>query len=278
MEAADWAVKQFLGNLDPQDSFALGLFHDSTKWFADRPRNADSGTVAAAIDFLQRTKDSGGTNLGVALEQALGQKRRSEEASRHVLVLTDAEVSDAGRILRLAESESQRGDRRRISVLCVDAAPNSFLARELAERGGGVAKFLTSQPEEEDITTALDRILEDWSAPVFTGLRLEVNRPEVEAVGRTAVKAQKAGGSAIDIGDLPAGRAIWIAGRVPQGDSSELAFRLTTAEGKEVAARRCDLSDNGNRPALKALFGASKVLGLEFLTTAYYDEKQSMSG
>ncbi len=38
--------------------------------------------------------------------------------------------------------------RRRISVLCIDAAPNSFLAFQLAEPGGGVAKFLTSSPEE----------------------------------------------------------------------------------------------------------------------------------
>ena len=40
-EAADWAVKQFLNGLAPQDSMALGLFHNSVKWFADRPRKTD---------------------------------------------------------------------------------------------------------------------------------------------------------------------------------------------------------------------------------------------
>ena len=181
-------------------------------------------------------------------------------------------------------------------MLCIDAAPNSFLARELAERGGGTATFLTSQPEEEDVTTALDRILEDWSAPVLTGLRLEVNRPGAQAVGRATLPITRnsdtrpgnlretrhatpdtlSRASAIDIGDLPAGRAVWVAGRIPRGESPDLAFRLLTADGREVAARRCDLNGRSAGPAVKALFGASRVLALEFLTTAYYDEAQIM--
>ena len=75
------------------------------------------------------------------------------------MLLTDAQVSDEGRIVRLADAEAARADRRRISVLCIDAAPNSFLARELAERGGGTATFLTSSPDQEDISTALDRMV-----------------------------------------------------------------------------------------------------------------------
>jgi Ca-activated chloride channel family protein len=273
-EAADWAVKQFLNGLTGHDSFALGLFHNSTKWFADRPRTADEGTVKAAIQFLEKNRDSGGTELGVALEQALEQKRRSGEISRHVLILTDAEVSDSGRILRLAERESARADRRRVSVRCIDAAPNSFLARELAERGGGTATFLTSEPEQEDITTALDRILEDWSAPVFTGLRLEVNRSGAQAVGRECRATSREGGSVIDIGDLPAGRAVWVAGRVPRGDSADLSFRLIASDGREMAGRRYDIDGKQAGKGVKALFGASRVLALEFLTTAYYDDAQ----
>src|SRR5207247_2272055 len=112
-EAADWAVKRFLGDLTPQDRFALGLFHDRTKWFANKPMGADAGTVQAAIQFLEKSHDSGGTELGVALEQALGQPRNGGNPSRHVLIVTDAEVSDSGRILRLAETESERADHRR---------------------------------------------------------------------------------------------------------------------------------------------------------------------
>ena len=137
-----------------------------------------------AVKFLKANRDDGGTELGVALEQALDRDRGANTPSRHVLILTDAEVTDAGRILRLADAESAKPNRRRISVLCIDAAPNAALASELAERGGGVSRFLTSDPEEDDVATALDEVLADWSAPVLTGLTLEVNRSGAEAAGR----------------------------------------------------------------------------------------------
>src|SRR5262249_30132525 len=203
--------------LTERDSFALGLFHDRTRWLDKKMQPAAPAAVKKAVEFLEQHKDSGGTELGVALEQALGQPRGSGEASRHVLIITDAEVTDAGRILRLADEESRRAaDRRRIDVLCIDAAPNAFLAAELAERGGGVSKFLTSEPEELDITTALDEVLADWAQPVAVGLRLEVNRPKVQAAGRELLPGSPES-AGIDLGDLPLGRSLWVVGRVPRG-------------------------------------------------------------
>ncbi|HZO90646.1 MAG TPA: VIT and VWA domain-containing protein [Chthonomonadaceae bacterium] len=273
-EAADWAVKRFLSDLTERDTFALGLFHDTTRWFVRRPQPADPGTIAAAEKFLTVHRDSGGTELGVALEQALHLPKTPGEYARHALIVTDAEVTDSGRILRLAAEEAKRDDRRRISVLCIDAAPNALLANELAEQGGGVAKFLTSSPEEDDITTALDAVLEDWAAPLLIGLRLEVNRSGAQTVGR-GVLGGKPGGSAIDLGDLPAGRAVWVAGRVPHGDGPDLSFQVTTADGKKVAACRRDLNaPDALRPALKALFGARRVRGLEYLIASGYTGKQ----
>jgi Ca-activated chloride channel family protein len=277
-EAADWAVKRFLADLSPQDVFALGLFHNATRWFAAAPESATPERVQAAIAFLEQNRDSGGTELGVALEQALGLQRAAGERTRHVLILTDAEVTDAGRILRLADEERKRAgspdERRRVSVLCIDAAPNSFLALELAERGGGVARFLTSNPEEGDITTALDEILADWSAPLLAGLRLGVNRPTVETTGRETLAGEGAGWSGIDLGDLPAGRAVWAAGRVPRGRKDDLAFRVRSGS-REVAAADLDLATEVERlPALKPLFGARRVLGLEFLIHSGHQGKE----
>jgi Ca-activated chloride channel family protein len=265
-EAADWAVERFLAGLGEQDSFALGLFHDTTKWFAQRPRRATPEAVREAVAFLRQSRDNGGTQLGVALEQALDRARAADAPSRHVLILTDAEVSDAGRILRLADGESARADRRRVSVLCIDSAPNAALAGELAERGGGVARFLTSNPDEDDVTTALDEVLADWSAPVLTGLTLEVNGAGAEAAGRTVALIAPGPASGIDLGDLPAGRPVWVIGRVPLG-GEPLSFRLRT--GAEVVAE-CRVGTKHPLPGLKALFGADRVRRLEYLMHANY--------
>src|SRR4029079_3227742 len=121
-------------------------------------------------DFLLNHKDSGGTELGVALEQALGQARDTDARARHVRIVTDAEVSAAGRIRALVERETGQSERRRVDVLCIDAAPNSGLANELAERGGGIAHSLPSDPAENDIASALDEVLADWAAPVLRNL------------------------------------------------------------------------------------------------------------
>jgi Ca-activated chloride channel family protein len=267
-EAADWAVKRFLADLAPADRFALGLFHNTTRWFPPEGvlHAAEPERLMAAIRFLEEHRDSGSTELGLALEQALALPREpgaEDQRARHVLIVTDAQVTDAARLLALADAEAQRVDARRVSLICIDAAPNSLLATELAERGGGVARFLTSSPEEEDITTALDELLADWAAPVLADLRLEVDRPGLEASGRRLLPPPQPGWSALEIGDMPAGRTVWAAGRIPRGGSGEIAFRLNRGDRKEIAARRP--RPERPLPGPKALFGARRLLGLEYL-------------
>jgi Ca-activated chloride channel family protein len=273
--AADWAVKSFLYGLSERDEFALGLFHNTTRWFAPKPRQANGPAVEEAVRFLETHRDSGGTELGVALELATGLPRSRDERARHVLIITDAEVTDAGRILRLADEESQQREPRRISLLCIDAAPNSHLVRELAERGGGIARFLTSDPAEEDISTALDEVLADWAEPILSGLRLEVNRQVAQAAGRSVRPGSETGWSAIDLGDLPAGRTVFVTGRVPRGAVADLKFRVITARDSQIADCHIDPSTHiGNHPAIKSLFGARRVLGLEYLIHSGYADDE----
>ena len=271
--ATDWAVNRFLMGLTEHDYFDLGLFHNTCKWYAPAPHRATEEERQRACRYLDENRDSGGTNLGVALEQALRLPRpKGGERGRHVLVVTDAQVSDAGRIFRLADGEARHPQRRRISVLCIDAAPNSFLAHELAERGGGLARFLTSDPDQGDVTTALEDVLADWGEPVLTGLRLKVDRGGGQAAGReTSTKGHK---TTIDLGDLPHGRAVWVAGRVPAGAGETLSFELSTPT-TDVASYSVVAEDTGgDRSAIVALFGARRVLGLEYLMHAGLQGKE----
>jgi len=266
-EATDYAVNHFLLSLTDHDYLNLGLFHNTCKWYAPAPRLATEQEQQNAARFLIENRDSGGTNLGVALEQALRLPRPKGGRARHVLVLTDAQVSDAGRIFRLADGEARHPQRRRISVLCIDAAPNAFLAHELAERGGGLARFLTSSPDEGDITTALEDVLADWAEPVLAGLTLTIDRGGGQAAGREA-DASQPGATRIDLGDLPHGRALWVAGRVPAAPAQALAFELKSSQSHVGSTTVEPENEPGDLPALKALFGARRVLGLEYLMNA----------
>jgi Ca-activated chloride channel family protein len=257
-EASDWAVEKFLRGLDQGDRFALGVFHDTTRWFDRRLKDATTDNIGRAVDFLHANKEEGGTELGVAIEQALDIGRSEGDVSRHVLIVTDAEVSDEGRILRLVKNESKRADRRRISILCIDAAPNSFLASQIAEKGGGVARFLTSSPEEGDISTALDAILESWEQPVFANCRLAVSGTGVEAVEHSFVGYDNRG--YIDLGDITAKRANWVSGQTTTDEPVEL--KLLDSSGREMMACTGEPVENA---AIRSLTGARKIAGLEFL-------------
>ena len=72
---------------------------------------------------------------------------------------------------------------------------------------------------------------------------------------------------AVDLGDLPYGRAVWVAGRVPEGKGEALTFTLSTAQ-ERVASCRADVAEEVEHPALKALFGAQRIVGLEYLMNA----------
>ncbi|MCB0161164.1 MAG: VWA domain-containing protein, partial [Caldilineaceae bacterium] len=267
-QAADWAVERLLLDLTADDVFDLCLFHTSTTWFAPAPQPAEDGArVDEAVAWLKSRRDSGGTNLGVALEEALRLPRiEAATPARNVLIVTDAAVTDGGRILRLADQEADREDRRRISVLCIDAAPNAFLANELAARGGGQAVFLTSRPDAEDITTALEAVLTTWAAPVRTDLRLVVPGGEIEGAdgGRRGDDA-----AALDVGDLPARQVRWVVGRVPRGEET-LHMQLHDGTGVVAEAGADALTEA--MAAIKPLFGVRRVNALEFLSSARYED------
>ena len=264
-EAADWAVERFISGLTDKDFFNLCLFESNSYWLFEMPRQATNTLKGQAIDFL-RDKRSGGTELGIALEQALSQSRQKGIIARHVIIITDGEVTDSGRIFRLVDRESEKKDARRCNILCLDSAPNSYFARQVAERGGGIAKFLTSSPQEEDITSALDEILSFWDSPVAVGLGLSVNRSGL-LVDQQKVRKSNDGRSVIDLGDLPSGKSQWVVARA-EPSTERITFELTGLD-PGVSIIPTSIS-----PAVRALFGARLVADLEFLMFANYSDKE----
>ncbi|MHB9032504.1 MAG: VIT and vWA domain-containing protein [Anaerolineae bacterium] len=261
--AADQAVLGFAAGLAPQDSYNVGVFDHNSRWLGKDLLAAGNNAVRDVKRFLDQEPDGGGTNLGVALEQALLFTRRRGPVSRQVVIITDAQVVDEARILKMVEDEARGSDRRRISVLCIDTAPNSYIAQQIAKISGGIAQFLTSAAEEEDLARALQVIMEGWSQPVAVGLKLEVSGRSLElAEGRPAPSANP-DWSAADLGDLTLGRSIWVAGRVAADQPAELVFRLAGSTLLQPAlVNRISLA---NSSALKMIFGAWRVLGLERL-------------
>lgn len=270
--AADWAVKSFLNQLQPDDIFNLGIFHNHTFWWSEQPRTATAANIKLASDYLDGQKSSGGTELGAALEQALAMRRAHGQLTRHVLLITDAEVSDMGRILSLVNQEAEEESNRRISVLCIDSSPNALLANEIADRSGGLACFLTSRPEEEDISSALEQIMEGFARPLYSNAILEVSSPGLEGSRQAVLDTMEENWKALDAGNIPAGMHRWINGRFPVDGRREIDFEFYAVGLKKSlkVTHPLDKNQPGN-PALKALFGAGRLAVLEELQSCGLD-------
>ncbi len=265
-EAGFWTVRQYLNRMNERDLFSFALFHDKPVWHNDELLPATKENVDSVDRFLRMGHQMGGTELVPALKAALAVSKSPEERSRHVLIITDAQISqqDGDNCIAMALKEISLKDRRRISVICIDAAPNSQLVDSLAEAGGGESKYLNGNPAsaECDISSTLDNILTQWEDPIATNLVLKINRPGVQSVGKMNRELDNRY-SQIDIGDLPAERPLWVCGRVPRANEP-LGFKLESDKGvAQVSAAK----EYSFCPAAKALFGAKRIQELEFYSS-----------
>lgn len=276
IDAAVYAAKHYLSGLTEKDSFCLGWFHDSQIWHNEEPVPATDENIKAAMKFADQPVNMGGTRIDLALHSALAKQKTEGEKARHLLLITDgqmygAEASDC--ILKCAEEYGKAG-RRRVSVICIDSAPNSYLVDAMSEAGGGETKYLNSLATEGDVATSLENMLEKWGQPVLIDTRISIKDIEGQEI--------EAASKSLDLGDVPAGRAVWIVGRVrnkaARSDngkwrSQPLSFELTA--GKKMMAS-CGSAEYSFRPAIKALFGARRLDALEFALTCDQDTRSSM--
>ena len=260
-QAADWTVKNLLKTLKPDDYFNLGIFHDSSSWLSKSPIPGTEQSIHSAIDFLTQNQDSGGTNLGVVLEQALLSPKSKGPFVRHIVIITDAEVTDEGRLIRMVRNEQDQNDPRSVSVICIDASPNTPLVRELVRVGKGIARFLTSDPSEQDITTALQSALNAWKQPYIRNPTFIVNRDQVES-GDAAYK-----NGSIPMTSLPYGVYSEVF-RVPlTGD--DITITLQDTDGRD---RESGVIIPVKGAGIRELFGNSRIRTLEQIQGGFYSE------
>ena len=161
----------------------------------------------------------------------------------------------------------------RVSVLCIDAAPNSFLANDLAERGGGSVYYLTSDPGEKALALVLDEIMEEWKSPVLSNLCLEITANGIQTNRNYNIRNQ-GDCEIIEIGDLVSGRSKWVVGRFLRDNLQNIKFRLLNEHGSELVNwEMVNNPDDQTHPQIKSLFGAGWLLRLEdILQKAAYKE------
>ena len=262
-EAADWAVQSCLCHLQPDEYFNVVLFNNDSYFFRGSSVPATAENIQEALKFISR-KDSGGTELGVALERTLRTKKLGPQYASHVLIVTDAQVSDESRILRLADEENLVGNSRNISIVCIDSAPNGFLAKELARRGRGICEFLVSDPSQGDVASALEKIMENFARPGWRNTVLHIGS---EQVWSDETVLDRTDGTTVYAGDLIPQRTRCIP-VIIRAAGDAIPFVLEDGQGTKLASCIVNPGIFRSHAGMRVLVGVRRIRLLETLRLA----------
>ena len=154
-------------------------------------RPYDQATLDVATAHVATIEaDLGGTELLPALRFVL-EGQRSGELPRHVVVLTDGEVTNTDAVIELAAAHAHHA---RIFTFGIGTGASQHLVRGVARAGGGAAEFIyPGERIEPKVVRQLSRLL----SPALTDVRVEwiggtvtqapVKIPAVFAGGRLLV-------------------------------------------------------------------------------------------
>lgn len=135
------ATQRALGLMGPQDIVSVVIFdHRRETIISAQPvRN-----VAALQAEVGKIKDAGGTKIAPALEAALNEIRRSQNANTisRIILLTDGQTEGERDCLRLAEEIGKASVP--LTALGVGDDWNEDLLIEMANRSGGVAEYFSN--------------------------------------------------------------------------------------------------------------------------------------
>ncbi|MDC3953017.1 VIT domain-containing protein [Polyangium jinanense] len=184
MQSAIRAVRGALRSLGPEDRFNVIAFDNNLEALAVSPVPFDDEHLKAADDFIGRITARGGTEASMAIRAALSARLGTDVAVafpnptppdqtyrlRIVVFMTDGDVANAANVLKTAKEKLID---TRLHVLGIgDSVQHSMLA-ELAQLGGGTYMPVATN---EDLERALVRLKNAITAPLWTGIRVLVER------------------------------------------------------------------------------------------------------
>jgi Ca-activated chloride channel family protein len=212
-----------LDNLAKEDRFNVVTFATSLREFDDELVQASDDTVENAIDFVEKMKAVGGTNIEEAMTSALKMLRGSSRPSM-VLFLTDGYPTvgetDTDKLVDLIGDENggKRDDEHRIFTFGVGDEVNAQLLDRVTRDNGGAAEYVRPK---EDIELKVSSFYAKVSRPVLTDIEMDIDGVKTYDVYPTK------------LGDLFYGTELRVLGRYDGEGDAKLTLTGETARGRE---------------------------------------------
>jgi Ca-activated chloride channel family protein len=165
LDQAKDALRLALSRLHPADRFNIIQFNSVTHRLFASPQPTAKTQLDRAIQYVNRLRATGGTEMLPALTLALDGSMQPDRL-RQVVFLTDGQIGNETELF--ATIQERLGDTRLFTV-GIGSAPNSYFMRRAAEIGRGAFTYIGKIDQVRDRMSGLFQKLEH---PVLTDISI----------------------------------------------------------------------------------------------------------
>jgi len=211
MEVAKETVRQFVSGMNPDDTFQIMRFSETSSSMSSRPLPNTTENIERGIRYINSMSGCGGTMMIEGIRSAIGY-REDPERMRFVIFLTDGFIGNEAEIL--GELQSTLGENTRLFSIGVGSSPNRYLIEGLAEEGRGHAYYvgLNEDPDE-----SVGAFYEKINNPYLVGIDIDWGNLDVHDMYPSRIP------------DLFAGEPLVIVGQYDGYGSDEIQISGTVA-------------------------------------------------
>ena len=247
IEQSKELMRQFIGGLNPQDTFSIINFSNAATKLSDKPLSNTAQNRDKAIAYINNLDANGGTELMNGINTVLNFSPPPAGKLRSIVLLTDGLIGDDKYIIGEVQKRLQPGNR--LYTFGVGSSTNRFLINRLAEVGRGTSEIV---PYSEPATETAQEFFQEINNPVLTNI-------ETNWIG----KGEKPEIYPLAAPDLFANQPLVLYGRKGDGQNGKLKIIGTLAGGKRYE-QTLDVNFNqvtGNS-AIAQLWGRAKIKDL----------------
>lgn len=180
MKEAKAALRYGVNTLSERDRFNIVSFAGEEHLMAERPVAGDEAGKKQALDFIDRMKPAGGTNINDALQAAFKQLAKSDRPQMVVLI-TDGQptVGETKTSQILTNARQAKLEKTRLFTFGVGYDVNTNLLDGLANENRGTVGYI--EPNE-NIEVKISNFFAKVSNPVLSDLKFDWGGAETELI------------------------------------------------------------------------------------------------
>lgn len=165
LDTAKELIKNLVSDLKETDTFNLILFSGASYQMAEQSLPATKENIEKAINIIDNQEGSGGTELALALEDAIAIPA-SEDVSRSIVVITDGYIYSENDIFEIIRNNADNAD---FFPFGIGKSVNRYLIEGIAKAGQGEPFIVTNEEEASETANQFKTYIQ---SPVLTDIEV----------------------------------------------------------------------------------------------------------